>query len=391
MIIHIDMDSFYASVEIRENPDLAGLPVVVGGSASGRGVVATANYEARKYGVLSAMPMAHALRLCPDLVCLPVNMPLYVNVSKQIRDIFYRYTPEIEPLSLDEAFLDVAGSEKLFGSAAAIARKIKLDIKNECNLIASAGVAPNKFVAKIASDIDKPDGYVVVAQNEVQDFLDPLPVNRIWGVGKKTEQQLRQIGIKTIQDARYWPADDMIKRFGKMGDHIQRLAQGLDKRAVISDAKAKSISAETTFANDIKDKDALLAILLQLTEQVAARLRDKDIKGRTVNIKIRFHDFNTITRSKTLPENTNQTRKMWNTVKQLFLGVWQQDVRPIRLVGVGISNFSENMELQRDLFTDSPEQGFEQNVRQEKLDALGDEINEKFGKSKLRRGRNLEH
>jgi DNA polymerase-4 len=391
MIIHIDMDSFYASVEIRENPDLAGLPVVVGGSASGRGVVATANYEARKYGVLSAMPMAHALRLCPDLVCLPVNMPLYVNVSKQIRDIFYRYTPEIEPLSLDEAFLDVAGSEKLFGSAAVIARKIKLDIKNECNLIASAGVAPNKFVAKIASDIDKPDGYVVVAQNEVQDFLDPLPVNRIWGVGKKTEQQLRQIGIKTIQDARYWPADDMIKRFGKMGDHIQRLAQGLDKRAVISDAKAKSISAETTFANDIKDKDALLAILLQLTEQVAARLRDKDIKGRTVNIKIRFHDFNTITRSKTLPENTNQTRKMWNTVKQLFLGVWQQDVRPIRLVGVGISNFSENMELQRDLFTDSPEQDFEQNVRQEKLDALGDEINEKFGKSKLRRGRNPEH
>ncbi|NNJ96087.1 MAG: DNA polymerase IV [Gammaproteobacteria bacterium] len=391
MIIHIDMDSFYASVEIRENPDLAGLPVVVGGSASGRGVVATANYEARKYGVLSAMPMAHALRLCPDLVCLPVNMPLYVNVSKQIRDIFYRYTPEIEPLSLDEAFLDVAGSEKLLGSAAAIARKIKQDIKNECNLIASAGVAPNKFVAKIASDIDKPDGYVLVAQNEVQDFLDPLPVNRIWGVGKKTEQQLRQIGIKTIQDARYWPADDMIKRFGKMGDHIQRLAQGLDKRAVISDAKAKSISAETTFANDIEDKDALLAILLQLTEQVAARLRDKDIKGRTVNIKIRFHDFNTITRSKTLPENTNQTRKMWNTVKQLFLGVWQQDVRPIRLVGVGISNFSENMELQRDLFTDSPEQAFEQNVRQEKLDALGDEINEKFGKSKLRRGRNLEH
>lgn len=391
MIIHVDMDSFYASVEIRENPDLAGLPVVVGGSASGRGVVAAANYEARKYGVLSAMPMAHALRLCPDLVCLPVNMPLYVNVSRQIRDIFYRYTPEIEPLSLDEAFLDVAGSEKLFGPAAAIARKIKQDIKNECNLIASAGVAPNKFVAKIASDIDKPDGYVVVTRNEVQDFLDPLPVNRIWGVGKKTEQQLRQIGIKTIQDARNWPADDMIKRFGKMGDHIQRLAQGLDTRAVISDAKAKSISAETTFANDIEDKDALLAILLQLTEQVAARLRDKDIKGRTVNIKIRFHDFNTITRSKTLPENTYQTRKMWSTVKQLFLGVWQQDVRPIRLVGVGISNFSENMELQRDLFTDSPEQDFEQNVRQEKLDALGDAINEKFGKSKLHRGRNLEH
>ncbi len=389
MIIHIDMDSFYASVEIRENPDLAGLPVVVGGSASGRGVVAAANYEARKYGVLSAMPMAQALRLCPDLVCLPVNMPLYVSVSRQIHDIFYRYTPEIEPLSLDEAFLDVAGSERLFGSAAVIAQKIKRDIKNECKLIASAGVAPNKFVAKIASDIDKPDGYVVVTQNEVQDFLDPLPVNRIWGVGKKTEQQLRQIGIKTIRDVRNWPADDLIQRYGKMGDHIQRLAQGMDKRAVISDAKARSISAETTFANDIADKDALLAILLQLTEQVAARLRDKGIKGRTVNIKIRFHDFITITRSKTLAENTHQTRKIWSTVKQLLLGVWQQQPGPIRLVGVGVSNFSENIELQRDLFTDSPEQDFEQDVRQERLDELSDEINQKFGKSKIHRGRNL--
>jgi len=391
MIIHIDMDSFYASVEMRENPDLAGLPVVVGGSASGRGVVAAANYEARKYGVLSAMPMAQALRLCPDLVCLPVNMPLYVNVSRQIHDIFYRYTPEIEPLSLDEAFLDVAGSEKLFGSAAVIAQKIKRDIKNECKLIASAGVAPNKFVAKIASDIDKPDGYVVVTQNEVQDFLDPLPVKRLWGVGKKTEQHLRRIGIETIRDVRTRPPDDLVQRFGKMGDHIQRLAQGLDKRAVISDVKAKSISAETTFANDIKDKDALLAILLQLTEQVAARLRDKDIKGRTVNIKIRFHDFNTLTRSKTLPENTYQTRRIWNTVKQLFLGVWQQKPGAIRLVGVGVSNFTENMELQRDLFTESPKQDFEQDVRQERLDELSDEINQKFGKSKIHRGRNLEH
>ena len=387
MIIHIDMDSFYASVEIRENPDLAGLPVVVGGSASGRGVVAAANYEARKYGVLSAMPMAQALRLCPDLVCLPVNMPLYVKVSRQIHEIFYRYTPEIEPLSLDEAFLDVAGSEKLLGSAAVIAQKIKRDIKNECKLIASAGVAPNKFVAKIASDIDKPDGYVVVTQNEVQDFLDPLPVKRIWGVGKKTEQQLRQLGIETIQDVRNWPADDMIRRFGKMGDHIQRLAQGLDKRAVISDAKAKSISAETTFANDIEIKDAILAILLQLTEQVAARLRAKDIKGRTVNIKIRFHDFNTITRSKTLPENTCQTRRIWSTVKQLFLRVWQQQPGPIRLVGVGVSNFSKNTELQRDLFSDSPEQDIEQDLRQDRLDELSDEINQKFGKLKIHRGR----
>lgn len=379
MIIHVDMDAFFASVEIRERPELAGLPVVVGGSADGRGVVAAASYEARKFGVFSAMPMATALRLCPDLVCLPVNMGLYVSVSQQIHQIFYRYTPEIEPLSLDEAFLDVSASEKLFGTAAAIAKQIKSDIKNECQLIASAGVAPNKFVAKIASDINKPDGFVVVQPSGVQDFLDPLPIKRIWGVGKKTEQKLHRLGISTIYDVRNKTPDWLIHHFGKLGEHISRLANGQDKRKVISDARAKSISSETTFASNIQDKDVLLAMLSQLSEQMAARLRDKDVKGRTVSIKIRFHDFKTITRSKTLAESTFNTKQIWQTVKQLFLDVLQSGAVSIRLVGVSVSGLSIDETLQGDLF--------EQDVKQDKLDMLSDEINQRFGKSKIHRCR----
>ncbi len=381
MIIHLDMDAFFASVELREQPELAGLPVVVGGSSSGRGVVAAASYEARQFGVFSAMPVAAALRLCPDLVCLPVNMPLYINVSQQIHEIFYRYTPEIEPLSLDEAFLDVTASEKLFGTAAEIAKQIKADIKNECQLIVSAGVAPNKFVAKIASDINKPDGFVVVQSGEVQSFLDPLPIKRLWGVGKKTEQILKQAGMKTIVDVRNKDPDWLVQRFGKLGDHIFRLANGLDKREVISDAKAKSISSETTFDSDSQDNDVLLAILSQLTEQVAARLRAKDIKGKTVSIKIRFHDFKTITRSKTLSESTFNTMPIWQTVKQLFQDVLQTGPVSIRLVGVSISGFSNDEIHQGDLF--------EQDAKQDKLDVLSDKINQRFGQSRIHRGRNI--
>jgi len=379
MIIHLDMDAFFASVEIRERPELVGLPVVVGGTATGRGVVAAANYAARQYGVYSAMPMVKALRLCPKLICLPVNMPLYIEVSQEIHEIFYRYTPEIEPLSLDEAFLDVTASEKLFGSAADIATKIKSDIKNECRLIASAGIAPNKFVAKIASDIDKPDGFVVVEKDEVQAFLDPLPIKRIWGVGKKTEQQLHNYGINTIYEIRNKKPEWLRQQFGKLGEHIYRLANGLDKREVISDAKSKSVSSETTFSTDIYDKEVLLATLLQLSEQVAARLRVKNIKAKTVNVKIRFHDFKTITRSKSLSEQTSQTMKIWEIVKQLFLSVWQSGELKIRLVGVGLSGLSTDEPAQTDLF--------EQDVKQDTLDVLSDEINQRFGKAKIHRGR----
>ncbi|MDH5601157.1 MAG: DNA polymerase IV [Gammaproteobacteria bacterium] len=383
MIIHLDMDAFFASVEIRENPELVGFPVVVGGPSKTRGVVAAANYAARKYGVYSAMPMVQATRLCPDLRILPVNMALYVSVSKQIHEIFNRYTPEIEPLSLDEAFLDVSGSLKLFGSAAEIAQRIKKEIKDELQLVVSAGVAPNKFVAKIASDIDKPDGFVVVEENEVQAFLDPLPVKRIWGVGKKTEQQLHNYGITTIKDLRSQTERWLMDRFGKHGDHIYRLAHGWDKREVISDVKAKSISNETTFVEDITDKESLIAYLSQLTEQVATRLREKDRKGKTVNIKVRFHDFTTIIRSKTLSEASNQTEKIWQAARALFNSAMKESAMrqpAVRLLGVGVSGFSDEHVVQGDLFSE--------NAKYDELDEVADEINQRFGKLKIHRGRN---
>ena len=374
------MDAFFASVEMRENPELVGLPVVVGGPSKNRGVVAAANYEARKYGVYSAMPMSRASQLCPDLRILPVNMPLYVSVSKQIHEIFNRYTPEIEPLSLDEAFLDVSGSVKLFGSAAEIARKIKTDIKQELNLIVSAGVAPNKFVAKIASDIEKPDGFVVVEENEMQRFLDPLSIKRIWGVGKKTEVLLNNYGITTIKDIRHQSSRWMVDRFGKQGDHIYRLANGQDKRDVISDARAKSISSENTFIEDISNKDTLLAYLSHLTEQVTARLREKKRKGKTVNIKIRFHDFTTIVRSKTLSQSSYQTEQIWQVVKRLFADALPAGKVAIRLLGVGVSGFTEETASQGDLFSE--------NAKYNELDEVSDEINQRFGKLKIHRGRN---
>ena len=380
MIIHLDMDAFFASVEMRENPELVGLPVVVGGPSKSRGVVAAANYEARKFGVFSAMPMSRASQLCPDLRILPVNMPLYVSVSKQIHEIFNRYTPEIEPLSLDEAFLDVSGSVKLFGSAAEIARKIKTNIKQELNLIVSAGVAPNKFVAKIASDIEKPDGFVVVEENDMQNFLDPLPIKRIWGVGKKTEVQLNNYGITTIKDIRHQSSRWMVDRFGKQGDHIYRLANGQDKRDVISDARAKSISSENTFIEDISNKDTLLAYLSHLTEQVTARLREKKRKGKTVNIKIRFHDFTTIARSKTLSQSSYQTEQIWQIVKRLFTDALPAGKIAIRLLGVGVSGFTEETASQGDLFSE--------NAKYNELDEVSDEINQRFGKLKIHRGRN---
>ena len=380
MIIHLDMDAFFASVEIRENPELVGLPVVVGGPSKKRGVVAAANYVARKFGVFSAMPMSQASQLCPDLHILPVNMPLYVCVSNQIHEIFNRYTPEVEPLSLDEAFLDVSKSIKLFGSAENIAKRIKYDIKQELNLDVSAGIASNKFVAKIASDINKPNGFVVVEDKDMQNFLDPLPIKRIWGVGKKTEEKLNNYGITTIKDLRNQSNRWLIDRFGKQGDHIYRLANGQDKREVISDAKAKSISAESTFAEDINNKEILISYLSQLTEQVAVRLREKNRKAKTVSMKIRFSDFTTNVRSKTLQQSSNQTEEIWQTVKSLFNIAIPTGQVSLRLLGVGVSGFDGEKYSQTDLFSDSE--------KYDELDNITDEINKRFGKLKIHRGRN---
>ena len=279
MILHVDMDAFYASVEERECPSLVGQPVVVGGTAAGRGVVAAANYEARKYGVHSAMPSAVARRLCPQAVVITPRISFYSEISRDIRDIFERYTPLIEPLSLDEAFLDVAASETLFGTAPEIARTIKNDIIKELKLVASVGVAANKFIAKLASDLDKPDGLVVVAPGTEQAFLDPLPVGCVWGIGKASGEIFRGLGIHTIGDLREYPMEGLQSRFGRHGEHLWRLARGIDDRSVIPDHEAKSISHETTFERDIEDESVLRSWMLELTEQVGRRLRRHRFAG----------------------------------------------------------------------------------------------------------------
>lgn len=387
MIIHVDMDAFYASVEMREQPGLAGLPVIVGGSAQARGVVAAANYAARKYGIHSAMPVRQAQRLCPKLVLLPVRMPLYVEVSGQIRDIFQRYTPELEPLSLDEAFLDVSASERLFGDAVTIGRKIKNEIAEELSLVASVGIAPNKFVAKIASDIDKPDGFVVIHAHEVQAFLDPLPVGRLWGVGKVTGSEFERLGIHTIKQLRQQPQEVLQYHFGKFGEHLWNLAQGIDPRKVVSDSQAKSISNEMTFALDISDRKLLRNCLLELTEQVGFRLRRQGLYAATVQIKLRFADFKTITRSMTLVTHTQTTKELWDAVRQLLETALTGRPRAIRLLGMGVSGLSRKTAVARqaDLFADPAQE------KQQEIDHLADKIRRRFGMHSLRRGAGHKH
>ncbi|MBW2043157.1 MAG: DNA polymerase IV, partial [Deltaproteobacteria bacterium] len=266
-ILHLDMDAFYPAVEVLDDPSLKGKPVIVGGSVN-RGVVSSASYEARKFGVHSAQPMATALRLCPDAVVLPVRMTRYKEVSQQIFAVFYRFTPLVEPLSIDEAFLDVTGSMRLFGPPEAIAEKIKAAVFSETGLTVSAGVATSKFIAKIASDMDKPDGLTVVPPGGEQAFLDPLPVEKMWGAGKVTQAALKQLNIRSFYDLRRMPADFMERKFGKHGIQMHRLASGLDDRDVVTEHDMKSIGHEETFEKDVVDPAAARRELLSLSNRV---------------------------------------------------------------------------------------------------------------------------
>jgi DNA polymerase-4 len=383
MILHVDMDAFYASIEERDRPELIGKPVIVGGTPEGRGVVAAANYVARQYGIHSAMAAVTARRLCPQAICLPPRMQYYAEVSKQIHEIFQRFTPIIEPLSLDEAFLDVRGSEQLFGSSAAIGRRIKADIRQQLRLVASVGVAPVKFVAKIASDLQKPDGFVVVDAKRVQEFLDPLPVSRLWGVGRVAGEVFRKLGIRTIGQLRKLPAVVLVDHFGQSGEHLWRLAHGLDERQVVPDHQTKSISTETTFAADIQDLEILRAWLIELTDQVASRLRRQGVRGRTVQLKIRFADFKTITRSETLPAPTNTTYEIAEAARQILDTRLPADHLDVRLLGVEVSGFEHSDQSQRLLFDQSEHQ------KQKQLDAAIDQITDRFGKATLRRASGL--
>src|SRR5262249_8419095 len=290
----------YASVEVMDNPSLAGKPVIVGGTPETRGVGSAASYEARKYGVHSAMSSYRAHKLCPHGVFILPRMSRYVEISRQIHRLFEAFTPLIDPISIDEAFLDVTGSQSLFGPAPEIGRAIKRRIRDEVGLVASIGVAPNKFLAKLASDLEKPDGFVVIAQEEAEARLAPLPVSRLWGVGKKTEAVLTAAGIHTIGDVVRADHARLERLVGSYAPHMQELARGLDDRDVVPDAEAKSIGAENTFPRDIADSQALRAELDQLSERVAERARDDGMVGYTINLKARYADFTTVTRAITL-------------------------------------------------------------------------------------------
>lgn len=377
-ILHVDMDAFYASVEQRDRPELRGQPVIVGGIA-GRGVVCAASYEARPFGVHSAMPMATARRLCPQAVVLPVRMEHYVQISRQIREIFFSFTPLVEPLSLDEAFLDVQGCEGLFGPAAEIARRLKERIKQETGLVASVGVAPNMFLAKLASDHGKPDGYVVVQAGQIKEFLASLPVGRIWGVGKKAEQRLHALGVRTIGQLAVLPEKVLADHFGASGKHMWQLAQGQDFRQVVPDREAKSISTETTFPEDIVDLEVLRTWLLDLTDHLAGRLRNTGLRARTVELKIRSSDFTTRHRAQGLPEVTASTDVLWQAAKGLFERHLTCDLLPVRLLGVGVSRLTQCEVVQGDLFDAG------QQKKGQDLDRVVDSIREHYGTGAIRR------
>ena len=383
MIIHVDMDAFYASVEERDHPELVGKPVIVGGTPAGRGVVAAANYVVRQYGVRSAMPTATALRLCPDAIVIRPRIAYYAEVAAQIREIFDHYTPLVEPLSLDEAFLDVSASAALFGPAREIARRIKQEIREQLHLVASVGVAPSKFVAKIASDLHKPDALVVVPADQVQTFLDPLPVGRLWGVGPAAQQVFDRLGIQTIAQVRQVTVEQLTELFGALGTRLWELAHGIDPRAVVPDREAQSISHETTFPTDIGDREVLRGWLLELAEQVTCRLRRLQICGRTVQLKLRFSDFHTITRARTLPAPSHLTREVCDAAVMLLDDALRTSRLPVRLLGVGLSGLEPQAQRQPTLFDD------EERERETRLDAIRDDIHARFGVAALQRGSRL--
>ncbi len=372
------MDAFYASVEQRDHPELAGKPLVVGGNPQERGVVAAASYQARKFGIRSAMPSRTAVKLCPELIFVPMRMPHYAEISKQINNIFLRYTPLVEPLALDEAFLDVTGSEPLFGGAKTIATLIKNEIHSELELTASIGVAPNKFIAKIASDLEKPDGFVTVYP-PFEPFLDPLPVRRLWGIGQVSERKLHAVGIHTIGAFRNADAAVLNRCVGNATDHLLKLARGEDDRQVVPKRPAKSISRETTFTVNVKDIEKLESTLLKLTEDVAARLRNKNLAARTIGIKLRDSNFKTVTRSQSQTLPTNITREIWKIARTLLHRAFGEKVE-VRLIGIQTSSL-ENTATDSAVLLSNPE-----HYRQKKIDQVVDDLNQKFGKSKVHRG-----
>jgi len=382
-ILHADLDAFFTSVEQLDNPDLRGKPVLVGGTGK-RAVVAAASYEARAFGCHSAMPTAVALRLCPQAIVVCGHGSRYRELSKQVFEIFESVTPIVEPLSIDEAFLDVTGSIRLLGQPIDIARSIRTRVHQTTGLTISVGVAPNKFLAKLASEINKPAGLAVIPPEPIHETLDPMPVTAIFGVGKASKERYARLGIHTIGQLRNAP-DELIKaRLGSFGPHAKRLAAGIDDRPVVPDRTAKSVGHEQTFENDLTDLDQIRAVLLGQVEQVARRLRTKERAARTITLKIRFGDFETITRAHTLETETDRTEDIWKAALHIFESWSRTSFRPVRLIGVSASQLTGDSDTQMQLF------GGSERKKLSGIDKASDEIAKRFGPESIQRAGSIQ-
>jgi DNA polymerase-4 len=379
-VVHVDMDAFYAAVEQLDHPELRGRPVIVGAdpkAGRGRGVVSTASYEARIFGVHSALPISQAYRLCPQAIYLPVRMARYQEISERILAIFQRYTDVVEPVSIDEAFLDLSASTQLFGPVEDIARRIKHEILQQERLIASVGVAPNKFLAKLASDLSKPDGFLVLQASDVEAFLQDLPVSRLWGVGKKTTRQLEALGLRTIGQVAQWPQVQLTKQFGSLGTHIWQLAHGLDDRPVSPHRRPKSIGAETTFSEDTEDREALGRTLLELAEKVGQRLRAHGYMATKVTLKYRDAEFVTLSRTQALTEPTAVAIDLYHAASRL-LSRMPSTMRKVRLLGIAASELTLVEQQQLSLFSDAAQ-------RRLQAERAEDTIKARFGSRAITR------
>lgn len=378
------MDAFYASIEQLDHPEYKGRPVIVGAdpkAGKGRGVVAACSYEARKFGIRSALPISRAWKLCPQGVYVRPRMNRYVEVSQQVMDVFRRYTDLVEPLSIDEAFLDITGSVALLGPADEIARSIKKAIREATGMTASVGLAPNKFLAKIASDLKKPDGLVVLQEADVDQFLRDLPISRLWGVGPKTEARLHEMGFRTIGQLASASRESLVRTLGSLGEHLYQLSHGKDDRQVVPDWERKSVGTETTFDEDTDDCDLLLRTILELSDHVAERLRKDEYRARKVTLKLRYSNFSTHTKQHSLDRLIQAGDEIAAVARQLFSQFPLN--RKIRLIGVSAGDLHRGRE--------DPEQLtlFATSNPKEKLGHTVDEIKEKFGIDALRRGSQL--
>ena len=378
------MDAFYASVEQLDSPEYKGKPVIVGADprgGQGRGVVAACSYEARKFGVRSALPISRAWKLCPEGVYVRPRMERYMEMSRRVMEVLRRFTDLVEPLSIDEAFLDITGSLKLFGSPEQIARAIKKQVEEETGLTASVGAAPNKFVANIASDLRKPDGLVLVEEHQVAEFLQDLPISRLWGVGPKTETRLHEMGLRTIGHVREASLEALTRHLGSLGAHLYQLSRGNDDRPVVPNWESKSISAENTFEEDTRNRDLLVQTIQHLAERVGRRLRRDDFRARKVTLKLRYEDFETHTRQVSV-ERPLETDEEIIRLATLLFDRFSLD-RRIRLIGVGVGELVHP--------SDQPAQLplFSEPRKIEKLDETVDQIRDRFGDSSLRRGSQL--